>query len=86
VAIRSCPWVGADALFVGDDPVVVHVDATIGDATWTHLEDHYPPGALVEIPVIVGQYTMLSMLANAAGVDLEADLERLPNQNQTEGA
>lgn len=57
----------------------LHGDATISDATWAHLEDHYEPGALVEIPLIVGQYTMLSMLANAAGVELKAGLERLPN-------
>jgi hypothetical protein len=48
------------------------------DATWAYLEDRYEPGALVEIPLIVGQYTMLSMLANAAGVELESRLERLP--------
>jgi 4-carboxymuconolactone decarboxylase len=57
----------------------LHRDATISDATWVYLEDRYEPGALVEIPLIVGQYTMLSMLANAAGVELEAGLERLPN-------
>lgn len=28
--------------------------------------------------MIVGQHTMLSMLANAAGVELEPGLERLP--------
>ena len=56
----------------------LHRDATISDATWAHLADRYPPGALVEIPLIVGQYTMLSMLANAAGVELEAGLDRLP--------
>ena len=56
----------------------LHRDATISDATWVYLTARYPPGALVEIPLIVGQYTMLSMLANAAGVELEAGLERLP--------
>jgi 4-carboxymuconolactone decarboxylase len=57
----------------------LHRDATITDATWTYLEDHYEPDALVELPLIVGQYTMLSMLANAAGVELEAGLEPLPS-------
>jgi 4-carboxymuconolactone decarboxylase len=57
----------------------LHRDATISDATWAYLAARYPPGALVEIPLIVGQYTMLSMLANAAGVELEAGLERPPS-------
>jgi alkylhydroperoxidase family enzyme len=57
----------------------LHREATISDTTWAYLAARYPPGALVEIPLIVGQYTMLSMLANAAGVELEAGLERLPN-------
>jgi 4-carboxymuconolactone decarboxylase len=56
----------------------LHRDATISDTTWAYLAANYLPGALVEIPLIVGQYMMLSMLANAAGVELEAGLERLP--------
>jgi hypothetical protein len=56
----------------------LHRDATISDPTWVYLAARCPTGALVEIPLIVGQYTMLSMLANAAGVELEAGLERLP--------
>jgi hypothetical protein len=33
---------------------------------------------LVEIPLVVGHYTMLSMLANASGVPLEPGLPPLP--------
>lgn len=53
----------------------LHHDATIGDATWATLAARYEPGALVEIALVVGQYTMLSWFANAAGVELEAGLE-----------
>jgi len=38
---------------------------SISDATWAQLARHYSPGQLVEIPFVAGQYTMLSMVANA---------------------
>jgi alkylhydroperoxidase family enzyme len=46
----------------------LHATTTISAGTWATLAAHYDPGALVEIIFVVGQYTMLSMLANAAGV------------------
>jgi len=51
---------------------------TIGEATWTELATGYAAAALVEIPMVVGQYTMLSMLANATGVETEAGYDHLP--------
>lgn len=36
--------------------------------TWAELEQVYEPAALVEIVLVVGQYTMLSMLANSVGL------------------
>jgi alkylhydroperoxidase family enzyme len=49
----------ADELTVGFD---------ISDETWSTLAHHYEPPALVEILFVVGQYTMLSMVATAAGI------------------
>jgi 4-carboxymuconolactone decarboxylase len=40
----------------------------ITEATWSLLVRHYDAPALVEILFVVGQYTMLSMVANAAGL------------------
>jgi alkylhydroperoxidase family enzyme len=40
----------------------------VSDATWSVLAAHYERSALVEILFVVGQYTMLSMVANAAGL------------------
>jgi alkylhydroperoxidase family enzyme len=45
--------------------------STISDATWSQLASHYTPGQLVEIPYVVGQYTMMSMVANSLGIDAE---------------
>jgi alkylhydroperoxidase family enzyme len=41
----------------------------VSDATWAELARHYDQPALVEILFVVGQYTMLSMVANGAGID-----------------
>lgn len=51
---------------------------TVTDATWAALATHYDPPALVEILFVVGQYLMLSIVANAAGITLPAGLESLP--------
>jgi 4-carboxymuconolactone decarboxylase len=51
---------------------------TISDPTWVALKARYEPRQLVEIPLVVGQYTMLSMVANALGVELEPGHEPLP--------
>ena len=47
----------------------LNTDIDISDETWAILARHYEPPALVEIVFVVGQYTMLSMVANAAGLD-----------------
>jgi alkylhydroperoxidase family enzyme len=44
---------------------------TIADPTWAALASHYSPGQLVEIPYVVGQYTMMSMVASSLGIDAD---------------
>lgn len=53
-------------------------DWTISDATWERLAERYDQARLVEIPFVVGQYTMLSMLANTTGVEVEPGYDALP--------
>ncbi len=43
----------------------LHDSHTISDETWTALTATHRPNELVEIVYVVGQYTMLSMVANA---------------------
>jgi 4-carboxymuconolactone decarboxylase len=43
----------------------LHDDHTIGGDTWAALALDHGPDALVEILYVVGQYTMLSMVANS---------------------
>jgi alkylhydroperoxidase family enzyme len=56
----------------------LHRDQSVADATWSELTAAFEPAALVEILFVVGQYTMLSMVANTAGIDPPEGLQRLP--------
>ena len=47
----------------------LHATRTVADETWAVLSSYYDQPALAEILFVVGQYTMLSMVANAAGID-----------------
>ncbi len=62
--------VAADELHRGKD---------VSDATWQQLRERWVEAQLVEIPFVVGNYTMLSMVANTTGVPLEPDLPALPD-------
>ena len=65
--ITAGAWTRAErALLAAADEL--HRDHDVGDATWSVLTEHYDAPALVEILFVVGQYTMLSMVANAAGI------------------
>jgi alkylhydroperoxidase family enzyme len=59
----------------------LHAECDIADATWTELAAHFDPPALVEIVFVVGQYTMLSMVANAAGIEVPDGLAHLPSED-----
>ena len=56
----------------------LHHDQRISDDTWRGLREEFNEAQLVEIPFVVGNYTMLSMVANSTGVPLEDGLPGLP--------
>ncbi len=64
VGPRAEGWSDIDAalLLAADE---LHDGCTISPTTWAALAGHYDPGALTEITYVVGQYTMLSMVASA---------------------
>jgi len=47
----------------------LHRVAAITPTTWAELQAELTPAELVEVVLVAGQYRMLSMLANSAGVD-----------------
>ena len=56
----------------------LHREQDCPDALYESLREHFDAAQLVEIPFVVGQYTMLSMVAKLTGVPLEPGLPTLP--------
>ncbi len=56
----------------------LHAEKDVSDATWSRLASRFDAAQLVEIPLVVGQYTMLSMLANTTDVPTDPALPQLP--------
>jgi alkylhydroperoxidase family enzyme len=56
----------------------LHARQRISASTWAALERGFDEAQRIEIPFIVGQYTMLSMVAESLGVAVEAELPKLP--------
>jgi len=74
----SAPGWGTDDATLLSAADELHRDATISDRTWGELAARLQPAALVEVAMVVGQYSMLSMLANAAEVETEPGHDPLP--------
>jgi hypothetical protein len=82
--------VGSDDLAAGqwppDDAVVLRAADelctldTIDDSTWAELSRLHSPDALLEVAFVVGHYTMLSLVANTAGVPPLPEWPALPPQ------
>jgi alkylhydroperoxidase family enzyme len=70
-------WNNGDAaLLRAADELITTQD--VSDATWAALTAQHDAAALVEILFVVGQYTMLSMVANAAGIEAPDGSEPMP--------
>ena len=57
----------------------LHTSTKVSDETWAQLTASFDAAQLVEIVMTVGQYTMLSMVANTFAVEVEEGLEPLPD-------
>lgn len=71
-------WSARDAALVSAAEQL-HASCAIDDATWAVLAAHHDAPQLVEIVYIVGQYTMLSMVANGLRVNVPATFRPLPD-------
>ncbi|HEX4594355.1 MAG TPA: carboxymuconolactone decarboxylase family protein [Bryobacteraceae bacterium] len=56
----------------------LHTDQFIKDATWKGLAERYNERQLMDAVFTVGQYTMVSMFLNSAGVQMEPGFTGLP--------
>ena len=70
-------WHGLDrALLQAADEL--HASATISDPVWQVLCEHYQEEQLIEVPLVVGHYTMLAYFLNGVRVPLDPGLPGLP--------
>lgn len=56
----------------------MHASRFISEPTWKALADRYSDQYLLEIVLIVGNYTMLAMYQNTIGMPLEPGLRVMP--------
>jgi len=57
----------------------LHADAFISDASWAVLAASYSVEQLIEIPMLVGQYHLVSFTLNSLGVQREPGVPGLPD-------
>ena len=76
---------GPDAKWSSFDAVLLraadelHKSRFVTDATWSALAQRYTGNQLVEVVLIVGNYTMLTMFQNSLGLQLEPGVKGLPD-------
>jgi hypothetical protein len=56
----------------------LHRNATISDDTWEVLRGAYNDLQLMEVPVIVGQYQLVTYFNNTMNVEVDRQLPDLP--------
>jgi 4-carboxymuconolactone decarboxylase len=56
----------------------LHRDAVVSDANWARLVERYSEAQLIELVFVVGQYRLVSMLANTLAIEPEAGLTPIP--------
>jgi alkylhydroperoxidase family enzyme len=56
----------------------LHADACISDATWAALASAYTVEQMIEVPMLVGQYHLVSFTLNSLGIQREPGVPGLP--------
>ena len=60
----------------------LHANTFIGDSTWKALAEQYNTQQLIDLLFTAGQYKLVSMVLNSAGVQLEEGFEGFGNETQ----
>ncbi|HEY6971078.1 MAG TPA: carboxymuconolactone decarboxylase family protein [Candidatus Angelobacter sp.] len=58
----------------------LHADRRIGDPTWKALAARYNTQQLLDLLFTAGQYSLVSMVLNSIGVQLEEEFEGFPHE------
>ncbi|HEX6476144.1 MAG TPA: carboxymuconolactone decarboxylase family protein [Acidimicrobiales bacterium] len=61
----------------------LHQDSVIGDDTWARLRERYDEHQLIEVPMLVGHYTLLGYTLNSLGVQREEGVHGFPTSRNT---
>jgi 4-carboxymuconolactone decarboxylase len=61
----------------------LHADAVISEATWRRLAERFDERQLIEVPMLIGHYTLLAFTLNSLGVEREDGLPGLPTSRNT---
>jgi len=84
-AIASGPdhpdWLDRDRLLLRTADAL-HAHRTLTDEAFAALRERFDAAEIVEIVFVVGNYTMLSMVANATGVPIEQRLSEMPDESR----
>lgn len=56
----------------------LHRDARISETTWARLADRYDVRQMLDLVFTVGQYTLVSMVLNSCGVELDQGVHGFP--------
>ena len=77
-------WGPLDALLLraADE---LHDDSCISDATWAELTTHYDERQLIEIPMVVGHYHLVSFCLNTLGVQREPGVSGFDGKSEPAG-
>src|SRR2546423_3347583 len=58
-------------------------DSVISDDTWARLRERYDERQLIEVPMLIGHYTLLAFTLNSLGVQRDEGVEGLPTSRNT---
>ena len=61
----------------------LHRGSVISDGTWARLRERYDDRQLIEVPMLVGHYTLLAFTLNSLGVQREQGVPGLPTSRNT---
>ena len=56
----------------------LHKDQHISDGTWARLKERFDEKQLMDIIFTTGQYTLVSMVLNSCGVQLDPGVDSFP--------
>jgi alkylhydroperoxidase family enzyme len=69
-ALDEHPWPEGERLVL-ETADELHARNTLSDSTWSRLAERYDERQLIELPMLVGHYTMLAYALNSLRVQVE---------------